>query len=166
MPMAKKLTPKQEAFAVTYVRLQNASAAYREVHASEGMADKTVNEAASRLLKNSKVAARVGAIAEPIARRVGLDIEEQLYQARAISQFDRRKLYRADGTPIPMHELDAETAACISHEGPYGLVPFDKLRALDMTFKHMGMYERDNSQRQPNLKIQIALVAAPKARAV
>ena len=121
------------------------------------MADKTVNEAASRLLKNSKIVARVAEIAEPIARRVGLDIEEQLYQARAISQFDRRKLYRADGTPIPMHELDAETAACISHEGPYGLVPFDKLRALEMTFKHLGLFAQDNRQRAPNLALQIVL---------
>jgi hypothetical protein len=46
----------------------------------------------------------------------------------------------------------------LSHEGPHGVVPFDKLRALDMTMKHLGLYERDNAQPAENLVLQIVLV--------
>src|ERR1035437_9242759 len=56
------LTSKQEAYALAYCRLTNASDAYREVYHPEKASAKTVNEAACRLAKNSKVAARVAEI--------------------------------------------------------------------------------------------------------
>lgn len=52
------LTPKQEAFVQSYLETGNASEAYRSSGYSGGN-PKTVHEAASRLLKNSKVIARL-----------------------------------------------------------------------------------------------------------
>lgn len=53
-----RLTPKQELFAQKYIELGNASEAYRTAYDAKGT-DKTVWEAASRLLADSKVSARV-----------------------------------------------------------------------------------------------------------
>ena len=72
-------------------------------------------------------------------------------------------MFREDGTPIPVHELDANTAAVIAgldvleeFEGSgkdrvfVGLVKkyklADKNAALDKLSKHLGLYEKDNTQ--------------------
>ncbi len=68
----KKLTAKQEIFSQEYVKRDDASAAYRIAYSTSKMKDKTIHENASRLLKNSKVAARVNelqAIAAEIAEK-------------------------------------------------------------------------------------------------
>lgn len=53
------LTPKQEAFCLAYIETGNASEAYRSAGYSTNATAKTINEAASRLLADSKIAARV-----------------------------------------------------------------------------------------------------------
>lgn len=57
--MAQGLTVKQERFCQKYLECGNASEAYRFAYPCKNMSDKTINEAASRLLKNSKASARV-----------------------------------------------------------------------------------------------------------
>lgn len=64
------LTKKQEIFSKEYVKLDNASAAYRIAYSTSRMTDKTISECASKLLKNPKVATRIAelkAIAANIA---------------------------------------------------------------------------------------------------
>lgn len=53
------LTIKQEAFVQAYLKYGDASKAYREVYSCEKMKPKSVNELASTLLKNIKIASRV-----------------------------------------------------------------------------------------------------------
>ena len=60
-------TKKKEIFCVEYVKRDNASDAYRIAYNTKGMANKTVNEAASRLLKDSKVIARVAELRAKVA---------------------------------------------------------------------------------------------------
>jgi phage terminase small subunit len=81
----KKLTPKQENFCLHYLELGNASEAYRNAGYSKNMSDKTVNEAASRLLKDSKVIARLNELRKPIVEKTMITIEdliEELEKAR------------------------------------------------------------------------------------
>lgn len=56
------LTPKQTKFLESYLKTGNATQSYKEAYKASGMSDKTVWEAASRLLKNSKVVARLDEI--------------------------------------------------------------------------------------------------------
>ena len=72
------LTDKQEAFCVAYVETGNASESYRRAGYSARMADKTVAEAASRLLKNSKVIARIAALRAPVAEVAQITLENHL----------------------------------------------------------------------------------------
>ncbi len=53
------LTPKQLAFVVEYIKSSNATQAYKLVYDCSNTTDKTVNENASRLLKNPKIVARL-----------------------------------------------------------------------------------------------------------
>jgi len=57
--MLERLSTKQEAFCLAFIRLNDQSAAYREVYDHSRMKPKTINEKASRLMAISKVRARV-----------------------------------------------------------------------------------------------------------
>lgn len=70
------LTPKQEKFCLHYLELGNASEAYRKAGYSKDMSDKTVNEAASRLLKDSKVIARLDELRKPIIEKTMITVED------------------------------------------------------------------------------------------
>ncbi len=72
------LTAKQEAFCVAYVETGVATEAYRAAGYSAGSTDKTTNEAASRLLKNSKVSARIAALRQPAADSARITLETHL----------------------------------------------------------------------------------------
>jgi phage terminase small subunit len=81
------LTPKQEAFVLAYIETGNASEAYRQAGYKAGNA-KTTNEAASRLLKNSKVIARLNALREKHVERHEVTIDSlvaELEEARALA---------------------------------------------------------------------------------
>lgn len=82
------LTPKQENFCLHYLELGNASEAYRKAGYSKGMSDKTVNEASARLLKNSKVLARLEELRKPIIERHNITVDDlvrELEQARGFA---------------------------------------------------------------------------------
>lgn len=72
------LTSKQEAFCLAYIETGNATDAYTSAGYSAGSSEKTRNEAASRLLKNSKVGARIAALRAPIAEKAQITLETHL----------------------------------------------------------------------------------------
>lgn len=77
------LTQKQEAFCIAYVETGNASEAYRVAgYAIENA--KTVNEAASRLLKNSKVIARLTEIRAPALEKAQITLECHLNDLKVL----------------------------------------------------------------------------------
>jgi phage terminase small subunit len=145
----------------------NASDAYREAYHAGNMNPKTINEAASRLLKNSKVAARIAELKVPAILAAGLSTERTLREIARVAYADPRRLFRADGTPIPISELDDDTAAMISAievdaDGRLTRIRlWDKNAALEKAMKHLGLYNRDNAQRSENLSLQVVLVGAP-----
>ena len=112
----------------------------------------------TRLLGHPTVRDALRRMLEPAIKKSNLTLERTLMQIAAVAQFDKRKLYNEDGTRKHPSELDAETAMAISHIGKDDYVPFDKLKALDMSMKYLGAYERDNAQKTPNLAVQVLLV--------
>ena len=158
------LTPKQERFCVEYFNTGNASEAYRRAYDAGDMAPATINVKASELLADGKVAVRVQAMRDGAANSAMMSKADVLREAMKIAKFDIRRLYYDDGEPIPIHELDADTAAAVQavdiqevYEG-YGnervFVGYtkkykvaDKNAALEKLFKHFGLYELDNSQK-------------------
>lgn len=72
-----KLTSKQEVFALGVASGLNFSDAYRSA-GYRGGSNKTINEAASRLFKNSKVIARIEELRRQIMERTQITLERHL----------------------------------------------------------------------------------------
>lgn len=144
------LSAKQERFVAEYlVDLNSTQAAIRA-----GYAAKNADVTGPRLLGNVGIAA---AIAERTAKQLDkadLSAVRVLEEYRRLSFADPRKLFDADGNLIPIHKLDAETAATIASfevikknaAAGDGLVDVvhkirtvDKTKALDSLAKHFGL---------------------------
>lgn len=81
----KKLTPKQERFVLAYMETGNASESYRKAYDAKQMTEKSVNETASRLLKNVKVAARLEALRAPVLEATQMTLEGHLQRLKELS---------------------------------------------------------------------------------
>lgn len=128
-----------------------------------------------QLLRNTRIAALIDEIvakAEPIS---GLTAERTLRELARLAYSDTRKLYRPDGALKSPDEWDDDTAAAVSglevteeFEGAGSqrvatgynkkLKMWDKGAALNMAIRHLGLFERDNSQRAESLQLQVVLV--------
>lgn len=129
---------------------------------------------ASKLLKHPAVQKIIQERTAKAMELAGVSIERTLREVARIAYADPRRLFRADGTPIPIHELDEDTAAIVASTkcepkrlpgGEIGttfeLKTVDKMAALQMAMKYLGLYERDNAQRAPNLALQVNLIGPP-----
>lgn len=72
------LTPKREKFAQAVASGKTQADAYRAAFDANNATAKTIQEAASRLMADSKVAARVDALRAPIVEKVGITLESHL----------------------------------------------------------------------------------------
>lgn len=164
MAEEKALTPQQEKFALEVASGRSQADAYRAAYPrSLKWKDETVWSEASRLMADRKVFARVKELRDRITGEGIASAARVLMEASRIALFDPRKLFREDGTPIPISELDDDTAAALAgldvHEEFEGsgadrvFVGYtkkykvaDKNAALEKLFKHHGLYEKDNAQ--------------------
>lgn len=161
---SETLTPKQEAFCVAYLSTGNASMAYVEAYKPPTMKPESIRVEAARMLVNPNIALRIRGFRAQSAEMALMTSADVLKEAMRLARFDIRKLYKLDGSPIPIHELDDETAAAIQavdvleefrgsgedrvfvgYTKKYKVA--DKNAALDKLFKHFGLYEVDNSQK-------------------
>lgn len=169
MADTKALTSQQDKFALGVASGKSQADAYREAYprSKQWKAD-TLYAAASRLMANSKVYARVGELRERITSTGIASASRVLLEASRIALFDPRKLFREDGSPKPINELDDDTAAALAgldmHEEFDGsgdervFIGYtkkykvaDKNAALEKLFKHHGLYEKDNEQKSDPL---------------
>jgi phage terminase small subunit len=137
-----------------------------------GLSAKTAGSSGQRMLKNVATATLIAELAAPAAKIAGLSIERTLQEVARLAYADPRKMFRPDGSPIPVHEMDADvaaTVASIEHETLVSadgdasirttkLKTWDKGAALDKAMRHLGLYERDNAQRGESLALQIVVV--------
>lgn len=161
------MTPKQAKFAAEYLKDFNATQAAIRA----GYAEKSAGVEGHRLLKHPNVAALIApkreeAVierAEAINRMV-LSAERTRLEIARIAYFDPRRMFDKDGRPLPLHELDDDTAAVIAgldvleeyagvgderrlvgHVKKWKLA--DKNAALEKAAKIIGLYEEDNKQK-------------------
>ncbi len=136
-----------------------------------GYSARTAYSQGQRLLKNAEVSGQLANAAQRVAKITGLTAERTIKELARISTFDPRRLYREDGTLKHLTEMDDDTRGAIaSIEVNENVVDgvlvgqttkiklWDKNRALEMAMKHLGLFERDNTQQRENLKIQVVLV--------
>ena len=154
------LNDKQAKFVEEYlVDLNATQAAIRA-----GYSPKTAGAQGFDLLKKPEIAAAIEKKRSQHAASTGLTVERLLTEAMRLAFFDVRKLTDADGNPIPINQLDDDTAAAIQglelatersrdEDGQATVVRkykvADKNSAIERLFKHMGLFDKDNKQRNP-----------------
>lgn len=126
-----------------------------------GYSDKTAGSQGQRLLKDVEIASRIAERAKAVANKYELTTE---LAARSIVQeltFDPAKLYRDDGSLKDIHELDEDTRMALSavefeqvggKDDPVTVRKVkwaNRAQAREQLMKHLGMFERDNTQKQP-----------------
>ena len=153
----RQLTPKQAAFCQEYLVDLNAKRAALRA----GYSAKSAEEIGYQLLQKTPVAARIEELRTKQQVRTGISADRALQEAARLACFDVRKLCDAAGNPIPISQLDDDTAAAIQGlelatekdgEGFTTVRKYkvaDKNAALERVFKHLGLFERDNDQNNP-----------------
>jgi len=72
------LTPKQEAFCLTYIETGNASEAYRQHYKVDAMKPESINRLAKQLTDNVKIASRLAELRKPAVEKAQVTLETHL----------------------------------------------------------------------------------------
>ena len=72
------LTAKQEKFVLNIIDGMSQADAYRSAYSAKKMSDKTIHEAASRLMNDSKIAARLQELRQELANAKIMTAQERL----------------------------------------------------------------------------------------
>jgi phage terminase small subunit len=111
MSAYSKLPPRRRKFVDAYLRKGVGAYAYTEVYGSQV---KRPNAGACKLLADPLVAAAIIEREERAMENAGITRTRTWIEMRRVAYFDHRKLVGPDGNPIPLHELDEDTAAAIA----------------------------------------------------
>ena len=131
-----------------------------------GYSEKTATVQASQLLAEPEISEYLQNLRNKEAERNGVSREKWLNELKKVGFSDVRELYNSDGGLHNIKQIDDDTAGAISsikskevydNEGKkvgdiIEVKTHDKLRALDTIGKHLGYFEKDNSQKQPDAK--------------
>ncbi len=117
------MTPKQEAFCVAYILSGNATEAYKQAGYSDGMATKTAQEAASRLLKNSKVIARLSELRAPAVEMAVMTIAGHLGDLKDLRDkaMDKGKYSAAVAAEVARGKCSGFYIEKVEHSGAIGI---------------------------------------------
>lgn len=108
------LTPQREAFAAALAQGMTQAAAYRVAYPkSLKWQDATVWKRASELAADGSVSGRVTDLVQKAADANEVTVERVVKEFARLAFVDVRKMSRPDGSPVPLHELDEDTARAI-----------------------------------------------------
>jgi phage terminase small subunit len=175
------LLPKQAKFVAEYLISGNAT----QAALAAGYSAKTAYKIGAENLRKPQIASLLEQKQSVIAasqdeRLAAMELTKERVQREIarIAFFDARKMFAQDGTPLAITELDDDTAACIvgldvleewvghgedrvlvGHVKKYKIA--NKNVALDQASKILGMYEKDNEQTKPNVRVVVVPAKDP-----
>lgn len=170
------LSQREELFIDEYMKDMNGQqAAIRAGYAKSG-----ASVQASKLLGKAKVAEALAKKMHERSIRTQVTQDRVLEEYAKIAFFDPRRMYREDGSPIPVHELPPEVAAAISsieiddiwegsgedrrYVGTTNKIKMaSKVAALDSCARHLGMFN-DKLQIDVNTGLAEKLARARKLK--
>jgi phage terminase small subunit len=144
--------------------------AFREVYPnSRKWKPQSAHANASALAAEPRVAELIRLLQDAAADMAGLEAAQVLREVGRIAFSDIAKVMNPDGTVKLPHELDADTRAAvkkfeIDELGRIKYEFYDKGQALDKAMRHLGLYEKDNSQQQIGLQALLALLTGAVVR--
>ena len=141
---------------------------------SAGYSRASARESGPRLLRNAVIAEKIAKVRNRALEGLKLETDKVIMEAARIAFFDPRKLMNKEGKRIPIHEMDDDTAAVVSIDEVFdrdgNFVGFsrsfrtsEKNAALEKIFKHLGLYEKDNSQTGPAAMRELMAALGAKA---
>lgn len=115
------------------------------------------SKAGYRLSKNVQVLSMLDKRRTVIFDNLQITTERILQERARLAFFDPQKLYDKNGQRIPIHQLDADTAAAIAgvEHDRFGRIKIklaDKNASLTSLEKQRGMYAADNAQLAPAIR--------------
>jgi phage terminase small subunit len=135
-----------------------------------GCSDSAADKAGQRMSKTALFMSMLEERRAAVYDDLEITTERILKERARLAFFDPRKLFDKDGKPIPIHELDDDTAAAlagldvmeeyagsgdervfIGYTKKYKLA--DKNASLTSLEKQKGMYEKDNEQSRAVTKV-------------
>ena len=134
-----KLTLKQEKFCLEYIKIENATEAYRRVYSYKNMKEATINRNAHKLLKNNKIETRLAELMAPVYKKTELTAE---YIVNNIIEIGERCMQRV---PVMVRE-GKDWVQKMEHdeEGNYvGVWEFKEggaLKAQELLGRHMALF--------------------------
>lgn len=144
------LTPNQALFVREYLIDRNATRAATQA----GYSERTARGQGSRLLTNVNVRAAIDAAMEQRANKLEITAERVLAEIARLAFFDARNLFRDDGSPIPVKQLDDDSARAIVgmdvvHVGnaEMGVGQVNKIKladkkgALELLGRHLALFK-------------------------
>jgi phage terminase small subunit len=166
----QELTLKQQRFAAEYCIDLNAAAAYsRAGYIARG---NSAEAAACRLLSNVKVREAIEQKQKEVAKRCEVTAENIVRETAAVAFSDVRRLFKSDGSPKSIHEIDDATASAISSIEFGQMITdgkvtgqtcriklWDKNSAQERLFRHMGLFRKENAPKQTPRKMQVIFVS-------
>ncbi len=162
------LTAKQEAFSLGVISGLSQSEAYRRAYSCGNMTTKQIWEESCLLAKTPKVSQRISELRNSVAEETILKASDILNETRRMASVTARDFVHPDGTVKGIHELSDDAAACVSaiKVAPDGTVEYklwDKNSAVDRGARIIGMYSKDNAQKNPLADQSIAALLALRA---
>lgn len=170
--MANKPTSNQERYcqAIVDPSVPDQSAAYRLAYPNTKASAKTINENASRLMKNSKVLARIEELRAPVIEKLQISLETVINEIAKtafsnIGDFleigeNGKATLTLDGiTPEQLAAIKkVKTTEVINGDGDVvgynnELELGDKLRALEMLGRHVGAFPNARDKRDTSVTI-------------
>ncbi|MBU1082491.1 MAG: terminase small subunit [Spirochaetes bacterium] len=156
--MAKtELTAKQEMFCNEYLIDLNATQAAIRAKYSK----KTAQQASSRLLLNVVIQERISELQKRLRVKTGITAERVIAEFAKIAFANIQDYISKDNEIVDLSEIDKDKAAAVDsiqvdirHDGGQSKGYTEKIRlklhskesALENLGKHLGIYEKDNSQ--------------------
>lgn len=104
------MTPKQEAFVQEYLIDRNATQAAIRA----GYSAKTASAIGDENLRKPEIRTAIDEAMAKVANRAEVTAERIIRERARLAFFDPRKLLDADGNPIPLQNLDDDSAAAIA----------------------------------------------------
>lgn len=146
------LTDKEEAFCQAYVLIGNKSAAYREVYSTTKAKPSTINRAAIKVFQRPRVTERVKELQYEAAERNNLQVDDLVQMLSSMARFDIGDLYSDDGKLKEINQMPKAARQMIQQLETIGghtdkLRTYSRLEAIEKLMRHLGGYERDNSQK-------------------
>jgi len=149
------ITAKRKRFCEEYIKSLNGS----EAAILAGYSRKTARNKASNLLTIPEVAKYLDQLQTKIAKRNEITIDKLIQDLMEIKNVDIRDLYDEDGLLIDISQLPASLARCIQEvtetKSGFKIKFYSKLDAIIQLAKHLGFYEKDNSQSKSEINITV-----------